>query len=219
VTSFNARTGAVTAASADYTAAQVTNAADKSSGSTQTFTGQLAAPAHTRLGGGTTSGAPTTGTWVANDVVLDLTGKWWLCTAGGTPGTWVTVTSGSDRDSHVVAFDDQTAPSQPATSVLGSIPISLSAGQVTKLVGAYIKCTSVGGTASVFKVQCDHGAQGTLSDVTGLTALTVATGAYALTTRTGGSLTLAEGDEVAVTLVTPGTSKGCKVALILESTP
>lgn len=37
---------------------------------------------------GTTSGAPASGTWVAGDIVPDLTGKWWLCTTGGTPGTW-----------------------------------------------------------------------------------------------------------------------------------
>jgi hypothetical protein len=35
-----------------------------------------------------TSGAPTTDTWVAGDVVLDSAGAWHLCTAGGTPGTW-----------------------------------------------------------------------------------------------------------------------------------
>ncbi|MEV8033869.1 hypothetical protein [Streptomyces sp. NPDC086182] len=35
-----------------------------------------------------TSGAPTTGTWAAGDVVLDSAGAWHLCTAAGTPGTW-----------------------------------------------------------------------------------------------------------------------------------
>lgn len=36
------------------------------------------------------AGAPSTGTWVAGDTVLDSTGIWHLCTTGGTPGTWVT---------------------------------------------------------------------------------------------------------------------------------
>ena len=44
VTSVFTRSGAVTAQSGDYTAAQVTNAADKSSGSVQTFTAELRAP-------------------------------------------------------------------------------------------------------------------------------------------------------------------------------
>ena len=37
-----------------------------------------------------TAGAPTSGTWDAGDTVQDSTGVWWLCTASGTPGTWVT---------------------------------------------------------------------------------------------------------------------------------
>jgi hypothetical protein len=37
-----------------------------------------------------TAGAPSSSTWTAGDVVLDSRGLWYLCTAGGTPGTWVT---------------------------------------------------------------------------------------------------------------------------------
>jgi hypothetical protein len=44
VTSVFTRTGVVTATSGDYTAAQVTNAADKSSGSAQVFSGTLQTP-------------------------------------------------------------------------------------------------------------------------------------------------------------------------------
>lgn len=36
----------------------------------------------------TTTGAPTSGTWVAGDAIIDSAGTWHLCTAGGTPGTW-----------------------------------------------------------------------------------------------------------------------------------
>jgi hypothetical protein len=35
-----------------------------------------------------TAGAPTTGTWIAGDVVLDSAGAWHLCTAPGAPGSW-----------------------------------------------------------------------------------------------------------------------------------
>jgi hypothetical protein len=35
-----------------------------------------------------TSGAPSTGTWAAGDVVLDSAGAWHLCTTAGTPGVW-----------------------------------------------------------------------------------------------------------------------------------
>lgn len=35
-----------------------------------------------------TAGAPTSGSWATSDAVLDSAGTLWLCTAGGTPGTW-----------------------------------------------------------------------------------------------------------------------------------
>lgn len=42
----------------------------------------------------TGTGAPTTGTWVTGDAVVDSAGVLWLCTAGGTPGTWAGSTGG-----------------------------------------------------------------------------------------------------------------------------
>ena len=36
-----------------------------------------------------TTGHPTTGTWLTDQAVVDAAGSVWLCTAGGTPGTWV----------------------------------------------------------------------------------------------------------------------------------
>lgn len=36
-----------------------------------------------------TTGAPTTSAWLVGDLVLDSAAVWWLCTAAGTPGTWV----------------------------------------------------------------------------------------------------------------------------------
>ena len=40
------------------------------------------------LVGSNSSGAPTAGTWAVGDVAGDLTGKLWMCTVAGTPGTW-----------------------------------------------------------------------------------------------------------------------------------
>jgi hypothetical protein len=101
VTSVFNRTGAVLAVAGDYTAAQVTNAADKSSVGTQSFAGSVSAPALSSTGlvgaasasryvGATASGAPTTGTFAIGDFVIDQTGKIWICTVAGTPGTWAT---------------------------------------------------------------------------------------------------------------------------------
>lgn len=50
------------------------------------LTGAVAA---TRFVGGTASGAPSTGTFAVGDFVIDQTGKVFVCTAAGTPGTWV----------------------------------------------------------------------------------------------------------------------------------
>jgi hypothetical protein len=46
------------------------------------------AAAPTRYVGGTSSGAPTTGTFVVGDFVIDQTAKVWICTVAGSPGTW-----------------------------------------------------------------------------------------------------------------------------------
>lgn len=45
--------------------------------------------------GATASGSPVSGTFLAGDFVEDQTGLWWICTAGGSPGTWVRVGNGN----------------------------------------------------------------------------------------------------------------------------
>lgn len=39
--------------------------------------------------GGTASGAPSTGAFLTGDFAVDQTGFIWVCTAGGSPGTWI----------------------------------------------------------------------------------------------------------------------------------
>ncbi|HXJ65834.1 MAG TPA: hypothetical protein VNN79_18915 [Actinomycetota bacterium] len=41
--------------------------------------------------GATTSGAPASGTHAVGDFIVDQSGSFWICTAAGTPGTWVQV--------------------------------------------------------------------------------------------------------------------------------
>jgi hypothetical protein len=50
------------------------------------LTGAVSASRHV---GGTTSGAPLTGTFAVGDFLVDQTGKLWVCTGAGTPGSWV----------------------------------------------------------------------------------------------------------------------------------
>lgn len=44
-----------------------------------------------RYVGATASGAPASGTFAVGDFVIDRTGKVWICTTAGTPGTWTQV--------------------------------------------------------------------------------------------------------------------------------
>lgn len=56
--------------------------------------GLTGATAATRYVGGTTSGAPVSGTFATGDFVIDQSGKAWVCTASGTPGTWAQLSGG-----------------------------------------------------------------------------------------------------------------------------
>ena len=47
----------------------------------------------TRYVGGTASGAPASGTFTAGDFIVTTGGDMWICTTGGTPGTWSRVGS------------------------------------------------------------------------------------------------------------------------------
>lgn len=56
--------------------------------------GLTGAVAATRFVGGTASVAPTTGTFVTGDFVITQSGAIYICTTGGTPGTWSAVSGG-----------------------------------------------------------------------------------------------------------------------------
>lgn len=51
--------------------------------------GLTGAVAASRYVGATASGAPTSGTFAKGDFIVDQTGKIWICTTAGTPGTWL----------------------------------------------------------------------------------------------------------------------------------
>lgn len=64
-----------------------------------TFTGEVVAPdfkvsgltgatVATRYVGGTTNGAPVSGTFAVGDFIIDQTATIWVCLTAGTPGTW-----------------------------------------------------------------------------------------------------------------------------------
>jgi hypothetical protein len=61
-------------------------------------TGLTGATSASRYVGATASGAPGSGTFVTGDFVIDQTGAFWICTTGGSPGTWTEVVTGKIPD-------------------------------------------------------------------------------------------------------------------------
>jgi hypothetical protein len=51
-------------------------------------TGLTGATTATRYVGGTTNGAPVSGTFQVGDFIIDQTATIWVCTTAGTPGKW-----------------------------------------------------------------------------------------------------------------------------------
>ena len=92
-----------------------------------TFTGTVTAGAHATTGltgavaasryvGATASGAPATGSFSTGDFVIDQTGNVFICTAAGTPGTWIAVlrfgttstTAAAGNDARIVGAEQTT---------------------------------------------------------------------------------------------------------------
>lgn len=56
--------------------------------------GLTGATAAARIAGATATGSPGSGTFATGDAVIAQDGKIWICTAGGSPGTWAQVGAG-----------------------------------------------------------------------------------------------------------------------------
>jgi hypothetical protein len=110
-----------------------------------TFTGLVTAPEFSiagltgavkpsRLVGANATGAPTTGTFAVNDVATDSTGKVFICTVAGTPGTWVQVgatTSGPGTQLANVSYG-------PATAVTNNLAAALTAIDTTHATVSFV---------------------------------------------------------------------------------
>ena len=72
--------------------------------------GMTGATASSRYAGATASGAPVAGTFAVGDWIIDQTGKIYVATVAGSPGTWVQVGSGGGGASITqVTFAESTA--------------------------------------------------------------------------------------------------------------
>ena len=190
VTTFNTRAGAVVPASGDYTAAQVTNAADKSSASQQTFTGNVSAPAYiasgltgataaSRYAGATASGAPSSGTFAKGDFVIDQTGKVWICTAAGTPGTWWAETVSFPAVGYSISPIGFHSTFTPALNRLHAIPLQVPIGSTWDRAGIQTTASAGAGGVCAIDLYADNGSSlpGALIGTFGTVDTTVAAGA------------------------------------------
>ena len=72
---------------------QPTKAGGELAGTDVSLTGLTGSVTAVRYVGGTATVAPTTGAHSVGDFVIGVNGTGWICTAAGTPGTWVQVGS------------------------------------------------------------------------------------------------------------------------------
>lgn len=78
-----------------------------------------------------TVGPPTSGTWSTGDAVVDPSGVWQICTAGGTPGTWVSAPSGGGGGVTLAT----TTPSTSAVGIAGAVGTGTTAARADHVHG------------------------------------------------------------------------------------
>jgi len=103
-------------------------------------TGLPGATAASRHAGATASGAPVSGTFAVGDFIIDQTGKVYVCTVAGTPGTWTQVGGGA---SLTYASSYITSNQLTSSNVYKAITsLSLAAG--TWLINAQLSVQNTG---------------------------------------------------------------------------
>ena len=92
-----------------------------------------------RFVGGIASGAPLGGTYLVGDVVVDRTGKIWICTTAGSPGTWTQVsgTGGGGGSSGTTTNALTIGTGLSGTSFNGSSPVTIALANTAVTAGSY----------------------------------------------------------------------------------
>jgi len=114
-------------------------------------TGLPGATAASRHAGATTSGAPTAGTFAVGDYVVDQSGAMWICSASGSPGTWV-LTKASNITGTAAIANGGTGATSSSTALanLGTPPISYDQLVQSLLPTAWYKLSDAVGSTSAF---------------------------------------------------------------------
>jgi hypothetical protein len=125
-------------------------------------TGLTGATAASRYVGGTTSGAPASGTFLVGDFVVDQTATIWVCTAAGTPGTWSPTESQNVRStgsSTTAALGEIIIVTGGSTGVLITLPTSPTGGSNFGIVNNNSNSVSIkGGSYPLLIAGTNYGA-------------------------------------------------------------
>lgn len=142
-------------------------------GTTATFTGEVkasdfaptgltGATAATRYVGGTTAGAPTSGTFAVGDWVMDQQATLWVCIIAGTPGTWSPVPANSiyrTSVSHTASLGEITLVQGTGSGVTITLPANPVAGSTFGVINSANNAISIkGGSWPMFIGGTNYGA-------------------------------------------------------------
>lgn len=167
------------------------------------------ATAATRYVGATTSGAPASGTFAVGDLIIDQTGKVYVCTVAGTPGTWVAasgVSTATFWSSHTWAISGAIAVPSAGTNFIP--PMTVFAGDTQAVDMVYYSIRA--GTSVTFDLKKNG------TNMTGFTSLS-ATTTPAQTNPADVALT--SGDSIApVVSAVSGSPDGLSISVIIKHT-
>jgi len=98
--------------------------------------GLTGATAASRYVGGTTGGAPASGTFAVGDYVVDQTGVLWVCITAGSPGTWLPGGSGVELGYTELSAD----PATNGTTVgdIAGLSVTITAPSRSFMVEGYL---------------------------------------------------------------------------------
>lgn len=136
----------VQSAIAQLDAAQAAHAASSTSHPQRAYYAPTSLPGTRFMGAVTGPGAPSNGTYTTGDIVVDLTLlTWWLCSSGGSPGTWVDMSSGRQLDVSKITANPSAQSGTSPTDVGPSVTFT-ARGRPVRLLGFCIG--ALNGTAT-----------------------------------------------------------------------
>jgi hypothetical protein len=146
------------------------NIVDKTTPAVSTMyapTGLTGATTLTRYVGGTAGGPPTSGTFLAGDYVIDNSGNIWVCTTGGTSGTWAAITAVGVGTPATATQQSATMTASSANIVSGSL-FRLNTGEIslTTRFRFEVGIAKTGAGTATWKIDVKFGTAGDTSDAT-----------------------------------------------------